>query len=463
MILLEGQYIIITVRKTIQAIVCYIEVKGENMVWEDLAFNFISIIMLIVILADNEHIKFNLGVRVVILGALIPLCLYACGGNIILWIAAELILMNLLYGGNRWMRAIMVFLYIMMISLVGRIFFGLADIYIYGGGIAHLELYSRDEKIIMNVAALAIVAVCVCTVWKSVNGGASYKKGRAEYINMVAVALLMFIVYLISGGSGYPDKNMLIYMTASIFAAFVMIFVAGCQRKEAVKAIKRMDMSVLGEMQKLQIRHKAEVNDTYYKIKSIRHDIYDQMDIIRSMIKDGRYEEGEQYVEECESELNGICMPYDTGNLNIDAILSSKRKLAQEKGIRLNVRCEGRMVEMFQKPMMVDSLFSNIFNNAIEACERLEEGKDRYINAEIICRDDIILNVVNSSNPVNIKKNRLITSKRDPENHGIGMRNIEKAADELNGILKWDYDRDNEEFYIAVSWSDNELWRKRNE
>ena len=84
------------------------------------------------------------------------------------------------------------------------------------------------------------------------------------------------------------------------------------------------------------------------------------------------------------------------------------------------------------------TLLGNLLDNAIEACEKLTENK--VIQFKMVLEDDqLVLSIRNPvKDTVQIKDNRIVTSKRDKFQHGIGLLNVDSVIRKNNGtsVLK---------------------------
>ena len=115
-----------------------------------------------------------------------------------------------------------------------------------------------------------------------------------------------------------------------------------------------------------------------------------------------------------------------TGNSALDAILSTKKALAESKGITVNmdVQISNRLP---LEPVDVCVIFGNALDNAIEACDRLTEGEKR-IQLMLVQREGKLLcHLINTALGDNL--NVHITSKLDKENHGFGFVNLKEALE----------------------------------
>ena len=84
-------------------------------------------------------------------------------------------------------------------------------------------------------------------------------------------------------------------------------------------------------------------------------------------------------------------------------------------------------------------IFGNALDNAIEACEKLENH--RMINISAIYDDNqLICKIANTALQ---GTSNLQTTKADKENHGFGLDNIKQALSKYNHVVKIEH-ADNE-------------------
>ena len=118
----------------------------------------------------------------------------------------------------------------------------------------------------------------------------------------------------------------------------------------------------------------------------------------------------------------------------IDYLVNRKIAEAQKKHIRIYTEI------LLPKDVSVDedrfsTVFLNIVNNAIEACEGIE-NPDIHISLKCI-KDYFCCEVSNKTNPDEIINNpQLNTTKKDKANHGLGLKIVKETIEECNGIFK---------------------------
>lgn len=85
-------------------------------------------------------------------------------------------------------------------------------------------------------------------------------------------------------------------------------------------------------------------------------------------------------------------------------------------------------------------LLSNLLNNAIKACEH---AKEKVVKMKFVIEDkQIILSVKNAIAELPTQVDgKIVTSKSEqPEEHGIGLKNVEEVIEKYNGGYVIDFD-----------------------
>ena len=97
------------------------------------------------------------------------------------------------------------------------------------------------------------------------------------------------------------------------------------------------------------------------------------------------------------------------------------------------------------------TIISNLLNNAIEACEKIQEDK-RIIEFKIAgYNSQIFISVRNSYDMESIinQKQKFITTKEDKLNHGIGLENVSRTVKKYDGDMR--ISQENERFIVTIN------------
>lgn len=189
------------------------------------------------------------------------------------------------------------------------------------------------------------------------------------------------------------------------------------------------------EMQENQIKIVIQSDE---KLRAYRHDmkahllalqaLYEQEDTSNDMFG--------QYVDEIIQTSEIFHSISYTGNTAVDAVLNKLNETALASNIHISFECtvmEKLPVSLFG----LCTILSNLIQNAIEACEKNQKQKEiSVIMYPFSCQLYIAV-----KNPVDecvqIDGRRLLTSKKDKVNHGIGSQNVRSIVEKYNGELNY--------------------------
>lgn len=153
------------------------------------------------------------------------------------------------------------------------------------------------------------------------------------------------------------------------------------------------------------------------------------------------------------SALSEQCSTY-TGNLQTgipvaDALLSYKRHLAEKKNINVEFRLCLMTSSILPEHNLI-SLMGNLLDNAIEAAEQCEQ---RWIKMESKYTEGYWNLLLKNSKRIESSplENNMATTKTDTENHGIGMKLINKIVKKNGGHIEMKDCGDFFETYVTLS------------
>lgn len=115
----------------------------------------------------------------------------------------------------------------------------------------------------------------------------------------------------------------------------------------------------------------------------------------------------------------------------VSAVINSKLTECKRNNIRLETEVSD-CTDVFPE-MDISILLSNLFDNAIEACMKMNEGRclSLRMNEHMGYVSILMKNSVNGSSAGNLL---LKTTKADKKNHGFGIKTICEIAEKYNGI-----------------------------
>lgn len=246
----------------------------------------------------------------------------------------------------------------------------------------------------------------------------------------------VFAIYLIFN----PASNMYsayMQVIGSIGLLYSILITLYLYENMSTQAEKLKEKELLEQQYKAQVSHLNELVLAQEQI-SVYHDLANHMISVKSYLDHHNYEDGNEYLSKLLDKIDIHSNIIDTGNIAIDAIITSKRNLAQKNNILF--KADLQIPEKLNiDPSDCCVILGNALDNAIEACEHLEEG--RYITIKMAYHDNILSCKITNPVAKNFEKNKLLfTTKRDPKNHGIGTKNIKKTLNKYKHAYRMEYE-----------------------
>ncbi|MGL5559887.1 MAG: GHKL domain-containing protein [Paraclostridium dentum] len=204
---------------------------------------------------------------------------------------------------------------------------------------------------------------------------------------------------------------------------------------KTIKDIKeKSEEKLLKEKIDIQYKYYLNLQESQNKVKKLYHDINNHMFCIKNLSSDK--EDVNKYIDEMSKELNQFKEIHNTGNMILDIILNEKQNICNENNIDLT--CDVNFSKCnFIEMTDVCSIFSNILDNAIEACNKTSMDK-KYIKIRgTLVKSYYVIRCENSkTNKLEIKNSKIITSKKDKFIHGIGLKSVKSSLKKYNGDLE---------------------------
>lgn len=116
-----------------------------------------------------------------------------------------------------------------------------------------------------------------------------------------------------------------------------------------------------------------KINEEKDKVRSLHHDIKNHIICIKNLCEDEKIDEILEYINSMEVNINAyrkLSKDFNTGNMILDSILREKKLICIEKGIDFYVDMDfskSSFIEMID----IFTIFSNLIDNAIEACDKI--------------------------------------------------------------------------------------------
>ncbi|WP_310602960.1 sensor histidine kinase [Anaerosporobacter sp.] len=310
-------------------------------------------------------------------------------------------------------------------------------------GITQMQLLTSSSLIIASEMTCIMVLLSIYYIKKRNKILWESKIGGIQYVfllgGLLALALVIGCIQCYEE-LRYIPTNLVCVLVIAIFSVFLLFFVlfawhAITLRKEMEEREKKEEYASLIRIQQEYMYMIAERDEN---IRKFRHDLKAHVIALLAHAKENKDNVLENYVRKIGdySEVESI-YKY-TGNTMMDGLLSELIERAKRKEI--DIVCEIQFaVEDKWNIFDLCIIFFNLLMNAIEACEKIENKKNRKIVVRVIQDDKrIYIYIKNTFDEKNllIKNKKIISTKEDKVNHGIGIKNVNKVIEYYYGTIE---------------------------
>lgn len=169
------------------------------------------------------------------------------------------------------------------------------------------------------------------------------------------------------------------------------------------------------------------------------HDFKNHIFLLTKYLEDAKFDEAIEYGKKLANPLEVLVQRSWSGNKILDTILNTKLLEAEDKRIQVYMEVDN-MAGLPLTDYDTCTIISNLFDNAIEACEHIKKDKKEIHISIKISETLYILKFVNSMEKQPQKNYQ--TLKKDKEAHGIGLESIRSSLKKYQGTLLLNHTED---------------------
>ncbi|MDD3744921.1 MAG: GHKL domain-containing protein [Anaerostipes sp.] len=177
------------------------------------------------------------------------------------------------------------------------------------------------------------------------------------------------------------------------------------------------------------------MNEAIDSVKTVRHDLKNHLHIVTKQIEDGNYTDALSYLQKLEEETLKSKIYVTTGNVAFDSILNYKVQQMEDKDIECELTISiPKKLEITVMDLTI--LFGNLLDNAMEAVNQIRD--QRRVRIDIKYDKGRLIFLVENRYIGNLLQDGegYVTTKKDKEYHGIGLKNIHKIVEKYDGNVE---------------------------
>ncbi|MDE7432510.1 MAG: GHKL domain-containing protein [Lachnospiraceae bacterium] len=314
-------------------------------------------------------------------------------------------------------------------------------------GISDVNMFSRRKEFhaVLSILIELLLWSITLVFGKLRNVRANIPLPKSFTAAMILVFAISFCMEsLIFQQNSTDDAIAAISLVCVVIMNFLMIYLydslSGMLEERTKTEIIKREKTYYHKQSELLQRN-------YEELKRFRHDIKNRMLVLKQMADKNELEKMSEYISAVTEKIDSTEVFSQTGNIAMDSIINYELNKAQNDGIEIksNIIVPA---EINIKDDDIVVILGNLFDNAIEAVNRLKKEKWLSINLEYE-KNCVFIAVKNSyDNIVNMVNGQIHTRKKNQTLHGIGLRSVQAVLDKYNGLLDIEYN--DKEFMVHV-------------
>lgn len=304
-------------------------------------------------------------------------------------------------------------------------------------------LNSSQEGMIYYFAAfLLYIILCIIEIF--------YKNKFFEYRNpyvrpilaIIFCNLVLMIILIKYYVNGIFNKKSIDNVIGFIFLyeMIVTILIILFFYRIGSQLQKEHELELQLKLSKITKEYEVHIHESSKMLKALRHDLKNHFIVLAGYLDSENIIEAKKYLEQVKGKMMQTENIVYVDNIALSALLTEKSNRCKNKGIYFYTEFN-RDAKLTIPDVDLCTIMGNLLDNAIEAAEQVEK-ENKEIGIVIKVKEKIIQIVCHNDYKIEpkIEKGKFKSLKKEKNNHGMGLKNIEVIVDKYDGIMKFNYE-----------------------
>jgi hypothetical protein len=335
------------------------------------------------------------------------------------------------------LHIIIVFALLMSTSIAGA---GIASV-MTDVNINYTLIYQDTSRLLAIILIKSMQVVLFFAFAKRSTAAHGVSKVSVFAFICIIVALFASLLQIFSIIDNFDMTFNLTLIWVSVGLLFIMIMIFVLYEIFVHEEAKNLTLAANLQRMEIENHYLNEIDFLYADMRKWRHEYTTNLTALYAYIDNNENEKALTYIKNLNVESEQHRNILQTGNIVLDAVVSSKFAFAHSKGINLKIHA------VYPKDNEIEdrdlcAIMSNLLDNAIEACLKIEdENRAKFISFSLLAKGkNMMVSISNSFDGV-IKKqgNRILTTK-DRRFNGIGIGYVDSIIGKYQGIVRREHE-----------------------
>ena len=281
-----------------------------------------------------------------------------------------------------------------------------------------------------------------------------------EQIRFVAIFQTTLLAYLLFVNLGrYYGVDLPWYKITYIVSCVICFASQSLLVKRGIRMSALLEFELHNQFLQKQLRIQLQHYKAYQKytesFRAFKHDYKNMMASVKSLLSAGEYQNAERMLDTIHDTMQKQVLVHKTysNHIILDAIFQDVANMCAEQKTRFSA-----MVYIPKKLNISDiggiRIFSNLTNNAVEACAKVPSESERFITITSglnTSNDWLKVEISNSFNgECNLRNEIPESTKANKDFHGIGLAIVTGIIEHLGGVIRIDANQEKKIFTVTL-------------
>lgn len=300
-----------------------------------------------------------------------------------------------------------------------------------------IEIYKFSQSMLQCVLFLMPRSGAILFLMKWKEKSLILKENRKILALLCVVFLGILRIYAATMINMVTDVRTAQGWSAAVSMVFVSALTAGVFLFFHHFQMLKTENKMLLELETLSENHIKDMELMMEKNRIQTHDMKHHLLILREYGQEKQWDSLMSYLNALSDEILVQKKTVWTQVGILDTLLEQKKTKAESKGIEVHIQAD-RIVGLPFSDMEICTLFSNLLDNAIEACEKIEDDR-RWVAIQITRKSGMLYLTISNSikdRPAE-QEGKLITNKQNHQLHGYGIKSVQRIVRKYEGDFSY--------------------------